>query len=141
MLQRKQTLWQLLALACAVLTLKFSFFSGLQPSATAGQPPVPRYLTAAGNIFLLILTVALIVTTLINTFNYKNRQLQLRLTILLVIVSLGNICLFYLETLKFVQGTYSLSAVLALAIPVLLILAARGIYRDQKLIKSADRLR
>jgi hypothetical protein len=78
---------------------------------------------------------------LIDIFLYKNRKLQQRITILAIIVSLLNIFLYYEQTQKFVEGNYDLTAVLSLAIPVFLILAARGIYKDQKLVKSLDRLR
>jgi hypothetical protein len=44
---------------------------------------------------------------------------------------------------KFVpqEGNYDLTASIAIVVPVLIILAIRGIYRDQKLVKSLDRLR
>jgi hypothetical protein len=142
MLQRIQTLWALLAVACAVLTLKFSFFSGnLAPDP--GTAKMFKSVTATSNVFLLVLTVAIIVAGLVNIFNYKNRRLQARITLLLILLSLVNIVLYYRETRKFfaAEGTFDLTAVLALAIPVFLILAVRGIIRDEKLVKSADRLR
>src|ERR1019366_4523810 len=111
MLQRKQTLWMLLAVACAVGTLKFPFYSGTKLGA-ALTPPSPQYLTATGNVFLLITTVAFIVATLVNIFNYKNRKLQLRITVLLIVLSLLTIFLYFLETQKFQAGTYSLTSVL-----------------------------
>jgi len=53
-----------------------------------------------------------------------------------------DIYLFYWQTnKKFINGTYSLGSILALVIPVALIFAARGIFKDQKLVKSVDRLR
>jgi len=138
MLQRKQTLWMLLAAACAVLTLKFSFSTG--PSAADGK--IIEYVTATSNIFLMIMTVALVVATLVNVFNYKNRVLQLRITVMLIVISLLDIYLFYWQTnKKFINSTYSLGSILALVIPVALIFAARGIFKDQKLVKSVDRLR
>jgi hypothetical protein len=140
MLQRKQTVWMLLAVACAVGTLKFSFFSGSKLGA-ALTTPSPQYLTATGNILILMLTVAIIVAGLVNIFNYKNRKLQLRATLGIILVSLLNIFLYYLETQKFQTGTYSLTAIFTLAIPILMVLAARGIAKDQKLVKSTDRLR
>ena len=142
MLQRIQTLWTFLAVACAVLTLKFSFFSGNKPPDAAATKMF-HSVTATSSVFLLVLTVAIIVTGLVNIFNYKNRRLQVRITLLLILLSLVNIVLYYLETKKFLpaEGTFDLTAVLALAIPVFLVLAARGIIKDEKLVKSADRLR
>jgi hypothetical protein len=43
--------------------------------------------------------------------------------------------------MKFTTGTYSLTSLLYLAVPVCLFLAARGIRKDDKLVKSLDRLR
>ncbi len=139
MLQRMQSVWLFLAAVSGVLTLKFSFFSGNM--LDTNQSKVFESLTAAMWIPLLILTVALVSGILIDIFLYKNRKLQLRITLLAILVSLVNIFLYYRETKKFVEGKYDLTAIFALAIPILLILAARGIYKDQKLVKSLDRLR
>ncbi len=99
------------------------------------------YLTATSNILILIITIALVSGILIDIFLYKNRKLQLRITVLAIIVSLLNIFLYYRQTQNFVEGNYDLTAILSLVVPVLLILAARGIYKDQQLVKSLDRLR
>ena len=141
MLQRKQSLWMLLAAACAVLTIKLPFYTG--PTMDAAQGKVIENITASSSIPLLVLTVLLVVVMLVNIFNYKNRKLQLRITIGLILVSLLDIFLFYQASMKppISDGTFALTSVLALAIPLLLIMAARGISKDQKLIKSADRLR
>ena len=138
MLQRMQSIWLLLAAASAVLTLKFSFFSG---NKVDNQVKTFDYLTATSNILILIITIALVSGILIDIFLYKNRKLQLRITVLAIIVSLLNIFLYYRQTQKFVEGNYDLTAILSLVVPVLLILAARGIYKDQQLVKSLDRLR
>ena len=138
MLQRKQSLWMLLAAACAVLTIKLPFSSGPSPS----QGKLIEFVTASSYWPLLLLTVVVVVVTLVNIFNYKNRKLQLRIIIGLILVSLLDIFLFYQQTTKFLGGgTIAIWSILALAIPLLLIMAARGISKDQKLIKSADRLR
>ena len=140
MLQRIQTLWLLLASACAGLTMKFSFFSGNKAPAP-GQPATFQSLTATGNILIDILTVTLLVGSLFIIFNYKNRPLQFRLTIALIILSLVNIALYHRETKEFAEGSFDLSSAFTFAIPVLLFLAARGIRKDRKLVKSLDRLR
>jgi hypothetical protein len=58
-----------------------------------------------------------------------------------ILISLLNLLLYYRQTQKFAEGNYDLTALLVLAIPVFLILAARGINKDEKLVKSLDRLR
>jgi hypothetical protein len=147
MLQRKQTLWMLLAAICAVLTFKLSFYHGQVAVGQYGHEL--RYLTAwphfingrSGSMLILIVTIALIIGIGWNIFNYKTRSKQLWITIGLIVLSLLNIVLYCYDISEFQEGGLSLTAVVALAIPVLLFMAARGIQKDEKLVKSADRLR
>ena len=139
MIQRIQTIWLLLAAVAAFLTLKFSFFSG--NIAGAGQTKTFTYLTAASNMAILFFTVAVGVAALICIFLYKNRKVQMRIALAAMLISFLNIVLYYNQTRHFVEGNYDLTALIALAIPIFLLLATRGIYKDQKLVKSLDRLR
>jgi drug/metabolite transporter (DMT)-like permease len=139
MIQRTQTLWLAFAAACAALSFKFSFYSGNKLS-TVPQPSFDK-ITASSNFILLILTALLVAGCLIIIFLYKNRKQQLWLTITSIAVSLTDIFLYCTETKKYISGTYSLSAIFVFAVPVLLVLAARGIWQDEKLVKSVDRIR
>jgi drug/metabolite transporter (DMT)-like permease len=139
MLQRMQTIWLLLAAACGLLTFKYSFYSGNKPGDNGTTNF--EHLTATTSIIILVLSVAIISSVVIDIFLYKNRKLQLRILLAAIIASLLNIFLYFRQTQHFVQGTYSLTSIFVFAIPVFLILAARGIYKDQKLVKSLDRLR
>jgi uncharacterized membrane protein len=139
MLQRMQSVWLLLAALSAFLTIKFSFYSG--NIETAGQPSGFQYLTAGFNILILILTIALICIAAIDIFLYKNRKLQARLAILGILLSLLNIFLYFKQIPKFIIGNYDLTAIFVFLIPVFFFLASRGIFKDQKLVKSLDRLR
>lgn len=139
MLQRMQSLWLLLAAISAFLTIKLSFYSG--NITLDGQPPSFQYLTAGFNIWILILTVALVCIGTIDIFLYKNRKLQGRLALVGILISLFNIYLYYKQTHRFDAGNYDLTALLALMIPVFFFFAMRGIYGDEKLVKSLDRLR
>ena len=139
MIQRIQTLWLALASAAALLTLKYSVFSGNKTDAA--MVVAWKELTAVSNFIILILSVAIFVITAIVIFLYKNRKLQLRLTLLSLALSIITLILYYNETQKFTEGNYDLTALVALSIPVFLFLSIRGIYKDEKLIKSTDRLR
>jgi len=141
MLQRMQSVWLLLAAVCAFLTIRYSFYSGNIESP--GQPASFQYLTASFNIWILIITIALVCIAAIDIFLYKNRKLQGRLAILGILLSVSNIFLYLKEIHRFVehQGSHTITAVFVFAIPVLFFLAARGIYKDQQLVKSLDRLR
>jgi uncharacterized protein DUF4293 len=141
MLQRMQSLWLLIAGACGILTFKYSFFSGNKLSAD--QTKTFQFLTATTNMLILVLTGALVSALLIDIFLYKNRKLQLRIVFASLLVSILNVYLYLKETNKFVggEGNYDLTCVLTFAIPILIIMAAMGIYKDEKLVKSLDRLR
>jgi hypothetical protein len=141
MLQRMQSVWLLLAAICAVLTIKFSFYSG--NIEVPGQPVSFQYLTAAFSIWILIVTVVITCIAAIDIFLYKNRKLQGRLAILGILFSFLNIFLYLKEIHRFVenQGSHTITSVFVFLIPILFFLAWRGIYRDQKLVKSLDRLR
>jgi uncharacterized membrane protein len=139
MLQRMQSIWLLFAGICAFLTIRLSFFSG--NIELAGQPASFQYLNASFNIWILVITVVLICIAAIDIFLYKNRKLQGRLAILGILLSLLNIFLYYKQIHKFTIGNYDLTAILAIVIPIFFFLASRGIYRDEKLVKSLNRLR
>ena len=139
MIQRMQSLWLLFAAAAAFLTIRFSFYSG--NIALNGQPPSFEHVNASFYFWIELITIALICIGAIDIFLYKNRKLQGRLALLGILLSLLNIFLYTKQTNRFDAGSYDLTALLALAIPVFFFLAARGIYRDQKLVKSLDRLR
>ncbi len=139
MIQRIQTLWLTLASLVALATLRFAFYTGNKTDASLTKTFVE--LTAVNNFLLLILTVAVAVISLIVIFLYKDRKMQMRLTLLSLGISLLSIYLYFRETTKFTEGKLALTSVLTFFIPIFLVLAIRGIYKDDKLIKSADRLR
>lgn len=142
MIQRIQTIWLLLAAVAAFLTLKLYFFTGnmIEPGMAISKFTA---ITAQSNTLLLITSVATGLLALISIFLFKDRKLQIKLVGIALVLSLLNLLLFYMQTRKFVpgEGNYGISALVALAIPILLFFALRGIYRDQKLVKSLDRLR
>jgi FtsH-binding integral membrane protein len=130
----------LCAAICGALTFKLPFYSGHQVDAAKGNILV--FLTAASTPWLVIIGAALTVGILVNIFNYKKRKQQLGVTVVLILVSLLNIVVYWFAAHnRYADGTFALSALLTLAIPVFLILAAQGITKDEKLVKSADRLR
>ncbi len=138
MIQRVQSIWLLLAAACAFLTLKLSFYSGNKIIHNQKQF-LP--LTATENIPLTILSVAVGIAALVLIFIYKDRKMQLRLTIANLLLSIVNIVLFFSAIKKYVEGNYDITSIVVFIIPVFLFLAVRGINKDEKLIRSADRLR
>lgn len=139
MIQRIQTIWLLVASACAFLSLKLKFYTGMKATDnTASQWVI---LNGQTNLLITILTVAIGLASLLLVFLYKERKRQINFTLLTLLVSVINIVIYIAEAGKFTNGSYSLTAALTFLIPVFLLLAVRGIYRDEKLVKSVDRLR
>lgn len=135
MIQRIQSIWLLLAAVCSFLTLRFEFYAGTD---AAGQPSL---LTTQTNTLHTILAAGTGIASLIAIFLYKQRKLQIRITLFTFIASAILITLLFLQLKNFSSGTISLWSVFYFAIPIFLLLALRGIWKDEKLIKSMDKLR
>ena len=137
MIQRIQSIWLLLAAVCVFLTLKFSTYVGTNKDLIPST-----FLNGIATLPLIFVTLAVGILTLITIFLYTNRKFQLRLTILAVLLEAGLIFLYYKEIQTFIgKGTFSITAILHVAVVGFLILAARGISSDNKLIKDSNRLR
>ncbi len=135
MLQRIQTIWLLIAAVCGFTSLKTSFYIG-----SIGTEPATN-LTAMSNIWLMILTIVTATITCVSIFMYNNRPLQIKLVLATITLSVIVCVLYFLETQKYAVGGFALTSILVMAVPVLQTLAAIGIYKDEKLVKSVDRLR
>jgi glucan phosphoethanolaminetransferase (alkaline phosphatase superfamily) len=138
MIQRQQTLWLLLAGVAAFFTFQYPFFTGTR---LENNMSVVAELDAGSNFFLLVLTGITIIVALISIFLFKDRKTQLRVVIAGILLSFVLLILYFVDAQKFDKGHFALSAILAVLVPASFCLAARGIYRDQKLIKSLDKLR
>ena len=127
-----------------------SFMSVEAPAATALQDPLLGdgiFDVSDHSILLVLALLAVLLPTLI-VFFYKNRKLQMKLarisivlivliialTIILFVQSFGSVPIGTEVTVEFGY----LSPVLAI---IFLILALRFIRKDEKLVRSADRLR
>jgi hypothetical protein len=137
MIQRVQTIWLLLASLFAFLTLKFPFYI---IAGTLGLS-APIELNAASRTFLLMLTSILGALCFIIIFLFKQRKLQMKLCFLSLLISLVNIYLYFSYIKEFSAGGLSIFSVFTFLIPVFILLAIRGIHKDQKLIRSVDRIR
>jgi len=136
MIQRVQTIWMILAAIAAFLTLKFLFYSGTLISDNLYHP-----LLATDNFLILILTSALGTGIVINIFLFKSRKIQMRIIIIAILLECLIIFLYIKKTSNYSTGNYSLWSALHILIIIFLILAAKGIYKDSKLIRESNRLR
>jgi predicted MFS family arabinose efflux permease len=138
MIQRQQTLWLLLAAVASFLTFKFPFYTG-----NLVENNVPRFeeLDGGSNFFLLIATGLSILISLIAIFLYKDRKTQFKLSVGGIVVAIVLLVLYFVQLKKFTTGNFALTAVFVFAILPGYIMAARGIWKDEKLVKSLDKLR
>lgn len=155
MIQRIQSLYMFLGMLIAISmfflpiaefgtyeneVLRFKFLE-FQPYAGLG---LKRQILLTPVITNIIVAVLL----LVNIFLYKNRKLQRRLLMIIVVINLGTLgTSFYaadqIQNLAQVtsKASYQIGVYLPLVIMVLLVLANNSIRKDDKLVKSADRLR
>jgi len=140
MIQRSQTIWLLLAAAAAFLTLKLAFYTGnIVPEGNA----IKQYtiVTAQSNTLLLISSVATGLLALISIFLFKDRKTQVKLSIAGVVIAVVLIILYFTEIKKFQSGRFALTSIYVAGILIGYIMATRGILKDEKLVKSLNKLR
>ena len=157
MLQRKQSLFLLLAALCGALTFVFpvdTFMRGEQTFIfrttgffTGDGTPITDATAKVPFAILLGVLSALLVGII---FMYNNRVRQLRLTrmanllvmaILVFLFITDNSLRAYLEQGGTVDNSFGIAAVLPLLMVVFTLLAERGIRKDEALVKGMDRLR
>ena len=155
MIQRIQTLYFSLIALIALLFFNGSFmeFAGKTGAvikvtynaiyrSNAGQNPemVEKLLPLT----LIIILIPLI--SLITIFIFKNRKIQLNLSLLMIVVaSLFLIALIHISFSVISKYDMSITPGFKMILPVIIlilsILAYRGIKKDDRLVKSYDRLR
>jgi hypothetical protein len=138
MIQRQQSLWLLLSTLSAFLSYKLPFFSGTRQGIK--NLTEKAILDGGSTFFLLVLTGISLILSFITIFIFKDRKLQLKLCISGVVLSILILVIYFSEMSK-LSGSISLSAIFVFAIPIGYIMAARGIWHDEKLVKSLDKLR
>lgn len=157
MIQRKQSIFLLLAALCGALTFLFpvdSFMRGDQTFEfrTTGffMSDGTQVVDAAAKVPFAPVIGLLSVLLVVIVFLYKNRPRQLllartaNLLTMAVVVFLfitDNSIRAYLAQGGRVENTFGISAGLPLLMIVFILLAERGIRKDEALVKSMDRLR
>ncbi|MEY4595452.1 MAG: hypothetical protein RIQ47_1862 [Bacteroidota bacterium] len=151
MIQRIQTLFLLFVVVLSLLLLWLPVyeFPDISPataeSATPAVEKVKAYLIT-NNTLLTIINGAIGVMSLLAIFLFRQRNLQLRIcnVVLLLLCIMVGFLFFLADTM----GTnleqrisYQYGAYFPLLQLVFTFLAARGIRKDEELIRSADRLR
>lgn len=147
MIQRIQTLYLFLALLCS---MGLTFLVGLKVDIAGEQFNVVQLLNKEELLLKLIPILFIMsgVLSLISILRFKNRKNQFvlnRLNILINFVIFG-VLIYYLYVSaalpeNHVSDNSSTGVFIPIAVIVLLVMANRGIHKDENLIKSVDRLR
>ncbi|MFY0253453.1 DUF4293 domain-containing protein [Chitinophaga sp. 30R24] len=146
MIQRIQSLYLLLAAAAGAAALSFNLWKATLTNNTVTA------VNASSNYLLFVLYIIIILLSVVSIFLFKKRKLQFRFTIFNILFAFGALAYQYyvvqqtankLSTggVAITSATYLPASFLPIVIIILLLLASRGIYKDEKLIKSLDRLR
>jgi len=143
MIQRIQSLWLLLASACAFAGLKIAFYTGnLMPEGNE-TPGVNLYQEINGMFSILcnILTIVIAVMAFISIFLYSNRKLQIKFCIATMFLEITLLIYYWFAIKIFKEGSYSLGSILHIAVLTFLLLAVKGIAKDKRIVAESDRLR
>ncbi|MBC8034044.1 MAG: DUF4293 domain-containing protein [Chitinophagaceae bacterium] len=141
MIQRIQTIWFVLAAAAGLSMTQLSIFNATVAANTRQE------VLATQSLLLFSVIVALSLMAFACIFLFKNRTLQFKLAVTGVIGSIAAVAIevFFIEQFKtekgITVGTYQWGALFPILMIIFFFLAARGVYKDEKLVKSLDRLR
>ena len=142
MIQRIQSIYLLLTVLISAALFFIPLFE--VPSAVAGAGPVKFMITS--NALLLVLSCAIGALSFITIFIFKNRPFQMRICRLILILIFIMIGLLFYTSDTISNGLnqkviYKIGTYLPLLQVVFVFLAHYGIKKDEKLVRSADRLR
>jgi len=155
MIQRIQTIWLVLASLALFCLFLFPYLQIIKPDGTAQAIKVTGVYEVVNNapvktqefIGFTILTVVLALLPLLVVFFFRDRKKQIVLCYL-VIVSIIGYGFWLAQTAKGIIGNvqldlqnYGIGVILPSIAIIFIILALKGIRHDERLIKSADRLR
>lgn len=138
MIQRQQTLWLLLTTMAAIFSFMFPFVVGDEIQQNSA---VRTVVDAGSTFFLLILTGGSLILSTIIIFLFKNRKQQMWLCVLGILISGLLIFLYIMQMNKLIKPVPALTAVLPVIMLIGYFMAFRGIRKDEKLVKSLDKLR
>jgi uncharacterized membrane protein len=130
----------LLSTVSALLCFFFPFAVGgeLPGKSTV---PVMLKLDAGSKFLLLILAGATMALSTVIIFLFKNRKQQMLLCLFGILISVSLLVVYFIQTNKLIKPTLALWCIFPFAIVVGYFMAFRNIRKDEKLVKSLDKLR
>lgn len=145
MIQRKQSIWLLLA---ALLNAGVFLFASYRYDIVNGEMTDHKQLLVTDHYPSLLVALVITLLPLLTIFMFRNRKQQMRMAIYCIVSVASYVTLMltrvsHLEksTPAPVNGSYWIGAVLPVLSAIFLIMAFAGIRRDEKLVRSVDRLR
>ncbi len=155
MIQRIQTLYLILTSILPLLFLKLKFFeftTGDGEEYYLGfkglyAPGVDHILSVTRQFWPLALLILLIpALALVTIILFRNRKLQMRLSIVIMILSAGLVAMVVFYSISIIKEFHAklipgIMMVAPLLVLIFSFLAWRGIAKDEKLVRSYDRLR
>jgi len=140
MIQRKQTIWLFLAALIASGVLFFDLFR--VHTLVNGVDTVTAYRTNQ-HFPLLIIAIVMIALPLVTIFMYRDRKRQIRMCAASILSITSFVARLLMDTHVEPPATvtYWVGAVLPVVSLIFVIMAIAGIRKDDKLVRSVDRLR
>ncbi|MBS1690263.1 MAG: DUF4293 domain-containing protein [Bacteroidetes bacterium] len=145
MIQRIQSIWLFLAAFAAAGLLYFNLYTY---HALENAVDTAKQFKANDKYGLFVLAILLIILPLVNIFMFKNRKRQKGLAALSIVVAIGFIAVMVMLVTNLTNntpppssGSYGIGAIMPILSIIFLALAISGIRKDEKLVKSLDRLR
>lgn len=150
MIQRKQSLWLLLAAlisACVFLlnVLSITYVSPADLKIIHQGVSLLEY-----SYYLPVVVALMVIMPLFTIFLYKNRKKQVMFAVLSILLNIAFVALFLISVDSFKNAhqppiqemSYGAGAFLPVASVILLVMAITGINKDEKMVRASyDRLR
>ncbi len=149
MIQRKQSLYLFIAALLNAGVLLFDQYRYTTQSLVNGVTvSTPMHVRVSDHYPSLLITLVMTLLPLITIFMFSNRKRQIGMSAVSMIATLSFIAMSLTRITHLdkmtpppTNGSYWIGSVLPAVSVILLILALIGIRRDEKLVKSVDRLR
>ncbi|HYD21559.1 MAG TPA: DUF4293 domain-containing protein [Flavipsychrobacter sp.] len=145
MIQRIQTLWLFLA---GLLNAGVFYFDVYRGYININGADTLVSLRVGPKLFLMLIAIVMTALPLLAILMFKDRKRQRSMAVVSVVATLSFIAAAMTQVTPFLEAnagiandTYWIGMVLPFISIVFLVLAIRGINKDQKLVKSLDRLR
>ena len=142
MIQRKQSLWLLVA---ALLNAGVFIFDLYRADVTVNGIADHKVLRVADHYPPLLIALVMTLLPVVTIFMFSNRKRQVGMSAVSMVGTLSFISMMLMRVKNIspapAAGSYWIGAVLPVAAVIFIVMAIVGIRKDEKLVRSVDRLR